>query len=135
MAVLSNLGRYKDAGLLVLRIGLGAMMIFHGYPKLIGGPENWAQLGTSAKFVGLNFAPTFWGLMAALAEAAGGILIILGLWFRPAAIFLTLNMIVASAMHLGKGDGLMEASHAIELAFVFAGLIFIGPGKYSIDKR
>ncbi|MCD8741533.1 DoxX family protein [Mucilaginibacter roseus] len=135
MAVLSNLGQYKDAGLLVLRIGLGAMMIFHGYPKLIGGPDGWTQLGASAKFVGLNFAPTFWGLMAALAEAAGGVLILLGLWFRPAAIFLTLNMIVASAMHLGKGDGLMEASHAIELGFVFAGLIFIGPGKYSIDKR
>lgn len=135
MAVLSNLGRYKDAGLLILRVGLGAMMIFHGYPKLIGGPDGWAQLGASTKYVGITFLPAFWGLMAAIAEAAGGILILLGLWFRPAAIFLTLNMIVASAMHLGKGDGLMDASHAIELAFVFAGLIFIGPGKYSIDRK
>ncbi|MCC8410892.1 DoxX family protein [Mucilaginibacter sp. UR6-1] len=135
MAVLSNLGRYKDAGLLILHVGLGAMMIFHGYPKIIGGPDGWAQLGASTKYVGITFLPTFWGLMAALAEGLGGVLILLGLWFRPAAIFLTLNMIVASAMHLGKGDGLMDASHAVELAFVFAGLIFIGPGKYSIDKR
>lgn len=135
MAVLSDLGRYKDAGLLILRVGLGAMMIFHGYPKIIGGPEGWAQLGASTKYVGITFLPTFWGLMGALAEGLGGVLIILGLWFRPAAIFLTLNMIVASAMHLGKGDGLMDASHAIELGFVFAGLIFIGPGKYSVDKR
>lgn len=135
MAVLSNLGRYKDAGLLILRVGLGAMMIFHGYPKIIGGPEGWAQLGASTKYVGINFLPTFWGLMAALAEGLGGVLIILGLWFRPAAIFLMLNMIVASAMHLGKGDLLSDASHAIELAFVFAGLIFIGPGKYSVDKK
>lgn len=135
MAVLSNLGQYKDAGLLLLRVGLGAMMIYHGYPKLIGGPDSWAQLGASTKYVGINFLPTFWGLMAALAEAAGGVLILLGLWFRPAAIILTINMIVAAAMHLGSGDGLKGGSHAIELAFVFAGLIFIGAGKYSVDKK
>ncbi|RZK26274.1 MAG: DoxX family protein, partial [Flavobacterium sp.] len=29
----------------------------------------------------------------------------------------------------------MGASHAIELGIVFFSLIFIGPGKYSVDKK
>ncbi len=44
-------------------------------------------------------------------------------------------MIIAALVHFGKGDGLSGASHAIELGIVCFGLIFIGPGKYSIDKK
>ena len=32
MALLSNLGRYRNTGLLILRIGIGTMFILHGYP-------------------------------------------------------------------------------------------------------
>ncbi len=30
-----------DFGILVFRLGIGLMFIFHGYPKLVGGPEKW----------------------------------------------------------------------------------------------
>ncbi len=135
MAILSNLGKHKDLGLLIIRVGLGALMIFHGYPKLLGGPDMWTELGGATEFVGIKFYPVFWGLMAAIAEALGGALVLFGLAFRPACILLVINLVVAAAMHLGKGDGMMGASHAIELAIVFAGLVFVGPGKYSVDKR
>jgi putative oxidoreductase len=36
---------------------------------------------------------------------------------------------------LGEGQGIGGAAEAIEDAIVFAGLIFVGPGKYSVDKR
>ncbi|MBL4676351.1 MAG: DoxX family protein [Mucilaginibacter sp.] len=135
MAYLSNLGKYKDLGLLVTRVGLGAMFIYHGYPKLFGGPHLWEQVGASTKYVGITFAPVFWGLTAALVETLGGFLLIIGLAFRPVCLLLLINLIVAAASHLGKGDGLMGASHAIEDAFMFAGLLFIGAGKYSVDKK
>jgi putative oxidoreductase len=135
MTYLSNLNNYRNTGLLILRVGLGAMMIYHGYPKLMGGTHSWVGLGASTKYVGINFWPVMWGLGAALAETLGGFLIIIGLAFRPAAFFLLISLIVAAASHLGQGDGLDGAAHAIELAFVFAGLIFIGPGKYSVDKN
>jgi putative oxidoreductase len=48
---------------------------------------------------------------------------------------LLINMVVAAATHFGKGDGLDGAAHAIEDAVVFAGLFFIGPGSYSVDKK
>jgi putative oxidoreductase len=135
MAYLSSLNKYKDFGLLVIRLGLGAMFIYHGYPKLMGGKEMWAGLGSSTKYVGITFLPIVWGLLAALTETVGGLLVILGLAFRPACLLLLINLIVAAATHFGKGDGLDGAAHAIEDAVVFAGLLFIGPGRYSVDKK
>jgi len=134
MAIFSRLGRYTSFGLLLLRIGLGAMMVVHGYPKLTGGPEKWEMIGGAMKNFGMNAYPTFWGFMAAVAEALGGVLLMLGLAFRPACLLLLFTMVVASVMHFSKGDDLNTASHAIELGFVFLGLLFVGPGKYSIDK-
>lgn len=135
MAILDNLGKYRNTGLLLIRIGLGVMFIIHGFPKLAGGPDGWTGLGGSMKVIGINFLPVFWGFMAAVSETFGGFLLIVGLFFRPALILLIFTMIIAALVHFGKGDGLDGASHAIELAIVFFGLIFIGPGKYSVDKK
>ncbi|PST84993.1 DoxX family protein [Pedobacter yulinensis] len=135
MAIFDSLGKYRNTGLLLLRAGIGIMFMVHGLPKLMGGPEMWAQVGGAMKVVGIDFAPTFWGLLAAIAEGIGGFLLLIGLFFRPAAIALAFTMIIAAAMHLSNGDGMNGASHAIESAIVFIGLIFIGPGKYSVDKK
>jgi putative oxidoreductase len=135
MAIFDSLGKYRNTGLLILRLGIGAMMMVHGLPKIMGGLEGWTGLGGSMKVVGVDFLPTFWGFMAAVTEGLGGFLLILGLFFRPVNMLLVINMIVAALVHFNKGDGINGASHAIELAIVFFALIFIGPGKYSIDKR
>ncbi|WP_316846538.1 DoxX family protein [Pedobacter psychrodurus] len=135
MAILDNLGKYRNTGLLLLRIGLGVMFIIHGFPKLAGGPSGWTGLGGSMKVIGINFLPIFWGFMAAATETFGGFLLIVGLFFRPALILLIFTMVIAALVHFGKGDGLGGASHAIELGIAFFGLIFIGPGKYSVDKK
>jgi putative oxidoreductase len=135
MAILDNLGKYRNTGLLLIRIGLGVMFIIHGFPKLAGGPDGWTGLGGSMKVIGINFLPVFWCFMAAVSETFGGFLLIVGLFFRPALMLLIFTMIIAALVHFGKGDGLDGASHAIELAIVFFGLIFIGPGKYSVDKK
>jgi putative oxidoreductase len=135
MAYLSKLNNYRNTGLLIMRVGVGAMMIYHGYPKLLGGPEGWAGLGASTKYVGITFWPVVWGFLAAVVETLGGFFVIIGLAFRPVCLLLLINLVVAAATHLGKGDGLQGAAHAVELAIVFAGLIFVGPGRYSVDKK
>ena len=132
---LQFLDKYRDIGLLILRLGIGGMFMWHGWPKITGGPGFWSQLGMATGAIGIHFAPTFFGLMAALSEFAGGLCLALGLWTRFACIFLTINMVVASLMHLTKGDGLMVASHAIEAGILFFSLIFIGAGKYSLDEK
>ena len=44
-------------------------------------------------------------------------------------------MLMATLFHLGRGDGLKGAAHAIEVGIVFLSLILIGPGKYSLDEK
>jgi putative oxidoreductase len=134
MALLSKLD-HKNFGLLVIRVGLGISMVLYGYPKLLGGPDGWTELGTSTKHVGINFLPVVWGFLAAVTETLGGLFILIGFAFRPACILLVINLIVAASVHLAGGEGHQGAGHAIELAFVLAGLLFVGPGKYSVDKR
>jgi putative oxidoreductase len=132
--ILNSLNRFRDLGLLVLRVGLGAMFIYHGLPKLLAGPALWAQLGMATGTLGIHFLPVFWGFMAAAAEGIGGLLLLLGLLSRPACLLMFINMVVAASFHLGKGDGLGIASHAIEVGIVFLSLVLIGPGRYSLDE-
>jgi putative oxidoreductase len=75
---------YPDLGLLIIRVGLGILMIKHGWPKITGGPEKWESLGNNMSMLGITFFPIFWGLCAALAETVGGLLMGIGLFFRPA---------------------------------------------------
>ena len=133
--ILTFLDKHRHIGLLILRIGLGCMFLFHGFPKLFGGPEKWEKIGGAMATFGITFIPAFWGFMAAISESLGGICLILGLFLRPACILMTIAMLVAAASHLNRGEGLGGASHAIEVGIVFLSLILIGPGKYSLDEK
>lgn len=126
------LDRYRDHGLLIARVGLGLGYIwYHGFPKLMGGPERWEGTGRAMESVGIHWAPTLWGLAAALAEGLGGLLIALGLFFRPAAAAIAVTMFVATANHHVTGRG--TPAHAFKNTWLFVGLFLIGPGRYSLD--
>lgn len=128
----NRLKQYEDAGLLVLRLGVGlSFLYFHGWRKLAGGPEAWAQTGGAMEALGIGFGHTFFGFMAAFSESIGGLLIALGLFFRPACVLVMLTMLVAANMHIVTGRG--GPAHALKNAFFMAGLLFVGPGKYSLD--
>lgn len=135
MAIFENLGKYRNTGLLIIRMGLGIMFMIHGLPKIQGGVDMWAKIGGSMKLIGIDFFPAFWGFMASATECFGGFLLILGLFFRPVNILLAFTMFIAALTHLKGGDGINGASHAIELGVVFIGLIFLGPGRYSVDRK
>ena len=132
--ILICLNKFRNGGLLFLRIGLGCMFLYHGFPKIAGGPEFWHQLGLAMGYLGIHAFPTFWGFMAACAEFFGGFFLIIGLLFRPACMLLVIDLIVAMSMHFSRGQGLHVAGEAVEDAIVFFSLIFIGPGRYSIDE-
>jgi putative oxidoreductase len=38
-------------------------------------------------------------------------------------------------MHPDNREGMDGAAHAIEDAVMFAGLLFVGPGRFSVDKK
>lgn len=131
--ILHSLDKYRDHGLLLLRVGIGVMFLLHGWPKITGGVEFWTKIGGTMGLFGITFAPAFWGFMAAFAEFGGGALLLLGLLTRPACAMMAFTMTVAATMHLNKGDGISGASHAIEAGILFVSLILIGPGRFSLD--
>ena len=132
---LQTLDRHRNKGLLLLRVGIGIMFMCHGLPKLIAGPAAWTKLGGATAAIGVHFAPTFMGFMAAISEFGGGLLLVLGLFTRPACLFLFSTMIVATMMHIQKGDPFGKYSHALEAGILFFSLFFIGPGKVSLDEK
>ena len=129
-----NLSNFRDGALLFLRVALGGFFIYaHGWPQLAGGLAKWKVTGLAMRHLGISFWPGYWGFMAAFAESVGVGLLMLGLFFRPSALLLAVTLGVA-ALSEYRAHGLDTAAHALELALVFTALIFIGPGKYSLDK-
>lgn len=123
----------KDLGLLIIRVGIGALFIIHGYPKIMGGSTQWLWLGNQMAAIGITFYPTFWGFLAACSELFGGVLLVLGLGTRFAAFFISCVMLVALSMHFSLGDAFGVYSHPLALLVVLVGLFFAGPGKLSLD--
>lgn len=127
-----ELDRFRDLGLLILRIGFGiGFLYFHGWAKIVGGTERWTGLGGAMEQLGVGFGHTFFGFMAAFAEAIGGILIAAGLFFRPASLLLAFTMFVAWFGHVVTGEG--SPAHPFKYMWIAAGLALIGAGRYSLD--
>ncbi|MCZ6900150.1 MAG: DoxX family protein [Bacteroidetes bacterium] len=69
------LSNKKDLGLLIIRIGFGfGFIYFHGWGKLMDGPERWERVGGAMANIGIGFGHTFWGFMAALTETLGALM-------------------------------------------------------------
>ena len=124
-----------DTIILLLRIGIGIMFMVHGFAKISGGPSHWVKLGQTMANTAIYFYPEFWGFLASFAEFFGGFLLLSGLFFRPVMLMLCIHITIACLKHYKSGDTIEAASHAIEMWFVFLCLLFIGPGKYSLDNK
>lgn len=139
-AITSSRPLSTDAGLLLLRLGVGvSMFLFHGWGKLTGGPERWEKIGGAMGVLGIDFAPQFWGLMAAISESLCAALLVAGILTRPAAALLAFTMLVAALTHLARpegspGAGWDGASHALELLAASLCLLFTGPGRFSLQR-
>ena len=76
--------------------------------------------------------------MAMISELAGGILLALGLFTRPACIVLIFTMLVAGIVgHRGAGYLITNeppgAEYTINLAAICAAILIAGPGSASLD--
>ena len=126
---------HGDIGILFLRLLTGLGFVFvHGEAKIFGGPELWAKIGNAMSNYGITFYPTFWGFMAGFSEFFGGILLLLGLFVRPAASFMAFTMVTAFVTHISRLDPWARAIYPVEMLGIFLCLIFVGAGKYSLDN-
>lgn len=92
MEYLEMLLQYEDTGLFILRIGVGLVFLYHGAPKLKNATR-------SAKGLGMPPAATF---LIGAVELVSGAALILGVLTQLAALALTIVMIGAIPMKIGK---------------------------------
>ncbi|MGH8045819.1 MAG: DoxX family protein [Chthoniobacterales bacterium] len=127
---------------LLLRLTLGAVFFPHGAQKVLGWFGGYGFTGTMGFFTTQMHVPAFFAFLAIMAEFAGSIALILGLFTRVAAFGIASNMLVAIAMvHASngffmnwygnqKGEGYEYHLLVIAIAIV---LMIRGGGKFSAD--
>ncbi len=113
--------------MLVLRVATGAMVMSHGYSKLV----HFAEM--KSKFMNfMGIGSTFSLILVIFAEFFCSIFLIIGLFSRLVVIPLIINMGVALfKAHNGAifGDGERAALYLT----IFITLLLCGPGKASVD--
>ncbi len=131
--------RLADLSDIPLRLALAATFIVHGAPKLFGGITDFAgYLGR----MGVPMADVM-AWVVALAEFGGGVLLVLGLCTRLAALGHACVMLVAIAqvhwsqgfkMHVANGQ---PAGFEWQLALLCMALCLVmrGAGSLSLDRR
>ena len=118
-----------DIGLLIARIGIAAVMLTHGIPKLMmffsGEPVQFpAVMGMSAE----------WSLgLTIFSEVLCSVFLLVGFATRLAVIPLIITMLVAVLIvHLSDPFSMKEP--ALHYLLVYVMLLFAGSGKYSMDN-
>jgi putative oxidoreductase len=131
MTAMEGAGRLASATHGVLRIGAGLLFMEHGLQKLFGLLGGMDGKGATAPLM------SQFGL-AGVLELFGGLLIVLGLFTRPVALVLGLEMLAAFFIaHLPRGGFPIQNGGELALLYVlvFAFLAGNGAGPYSLDER
>jgi putative oxidoreductase len=127
---MQSLEKLKPLALMLLRVGLGVVFIFHGYPKLFTHTHE-----TMGFFEKIGF-PGYFVYIAGVVEFFGGLVLILGLFTRIAALLLAGEMAIAVLkVHLPQGT-IMDVKNyefPMILAVTCFALATMGAGLLSLD--
>ncbi len=123
-----------SAGLLILRITFGLLLILHGFNKLLNG------IGFIGETMAKHGLPEFLAYAVFLGEIAGPFLIIIGFRTRIGALLIVLNMVAALLLvhysqlfSLGNSGGWAVELPALYL-FGALTLVFTGGGKFAVSS-
>jgi len=123
---------------LALRLPVGVILAAHGSQKLFGWFGGYGLEGTGKWMASIGLEPGV--VMAALsgsAEFFGGLLILLGLATRPAALVAAFTMVVAIlSVHIHNGLFMSNNGYEYALALLAAtvSLVISGGGRASVDQ-
>ena len=128
---MQSLEKLKPLALLLLRLALGIIFIFHGYPKLFTHTRETMQM-----FEHMGF-PGYFAYIAGTFEFFGGTMLILGLFTRVAGLLLAGEMAIALwRVHLPQGPITMVKNYEFPLLLMVAAftLAAVGAGLISLDQ-
>lgn len=140
MASVSSLFQHSDFGLLWLRLSVGGYLAYAGLLKFLGGSVMLRGTGTAISVLRLpagedSVFPMIFGVLAAATELFGGLLLVIGFFHRLAAVALLGVMVVATLLMYQVSQGnLAQFGFPMFVGFVLFGLLFTGPGRFSVQK-
>ena len=117
-----------NTAMLILRLGLGILMMMHGYDKLVHFAKYQNEF---MNFLGIG--KTLSLALVVFAEFFCSVFLILGLFTRLA----TIPLIIATAVMVFKahnGEIFGDGEHAALYLVGYAVLLLVGPGKVSVDS-
>ncbi|KAB7897620.1 DoxX family membrane protein [Rouxiella sp. S1S-2] len=123
---------HPDLGKLLLRLTFGILILFHGVAKMENG------VGWIAKMLEGHGLPGFIAYGAYIGEVIAPVLIILGIFTRPAALVMSINLVVATLLVVGGKFFTINEVGAWglegEAMYFFGGLtiMLLGSGRYSV---
>lgn len=123
--------RTDDTGKLVLRLGVGGLLFFHGLAKV--------RDNTFVENLVVDAGLPVWTAYGVfIGEVVAPLLLIIGLFTRTAAVLVVVDMIAALLLvHTGELTSLTQSGGlAIELPLLFllggASIALIGPGRFAV---
>ena len=122
----------SDIGLLALRIFIGARIIYGSFDNII----SWDKMMEFAIFLKANnfVTPVFCAVLSVYAQFICACLILIGYKTRLAAAILVFNFIVAIiGVHLK--DSIEGMTPALAMLFISIALLFLGGGKWAVEKQ
>jgi putative oxidoreductase len=126
---LNFLNSLRPVALLIFRMALGIIFLFHGYPKLAH-----SGAGMQGAFVEHGL-PGYFVYLAGIIESFGGLLLWLGLFARGAALVLAAEMCVAMWKFHSQSYLLVHNyEFPLSLAAGCLALATVGAGTISIDQ-
>lgn len=131
----TRLTNHQDGGKLLLRLTFGILMLFHGVAKIQHG-TSWIAESLQAQGI-----PGFVAYGVYIGEIITPLLIILGLFTRPAAFIYAVNLLVAVLMvGTAKFFTLTQVGAwglENEALYFLGGLaiMLLGSGRYSVTKN
>ncbi len=128
-----------NAGIVLFRLSMGSLMVLHGLSKFAGGTGTLQYVGGMPPFAPANpHLQLALGILAAAFEVIGGLGVITGVKFRWACTMLILVLLGATSYHMTQVkdfSSLMMNTWSLELIFVFASFLLIGPGECCCGKK
>jgi len=128
----------RDLGILLLRLGLGSLMMGHGVQKLFGWAGGHGVAGTGKHFEQLGLTPgPAWASLAGVSELAGGALTALGL-ANPVGPMALVGAMAMAGQKAHAGKPIWNTAGGPELpltnAIIGVALMLTGPGMFSLDR-
>ena len=123
-----SLNKLQPMALLFLRIALGIIFLYHGYPKL--AHPTAAMHGAFVE----HGLPSYFVQVAGMIETFGGGLLILGLFARAAGLLIAIEMAIAIwKVHSRSYLTVHEYEFPLALATANFVIAAVGAGMISID--